>query len=77
MYRETNVLRDVTTGDWVEIEEGDKTYKKTEAARRLGCDESDLRWGHDHSGREPEDTEDAEAVLQDALGEDSHGGSYP
>ncbi|WP_161973233.1 hypothetical protein [Halostella litorea] len=42
----TRVFHDATTGEWIEVDGGDESYCRMEAANRLGCAESDLREGY-------------------------------
>lgn len=67
---ERKAYHDVTSGEWVEVEASDEKSRRWLAAQKLGCDESDIRRGYDHSDREPDETPVADGVLRDALDDD-------
>lgn len=63
-------FRDVVSGEYCQAKTNSEAAARQIAAQSIGADPSDLRRIYDHSGREPEETDDAKAVLRDALGED-------
>jgi hypothetical protein len=69
-------FRDVVSGEYCEAKTNSEAAARQIAAQSIGADPSDLRRIYDHSGREPEDTEAAEQVLKDALGDDYDASGY-
>jgi hypothetical protein len=67
-------FRDVVSGEYCEAKTDSESVARQLAAQSIGADASDLRRIYDHSGREPEDTEEADRILEKALGYDLHNG---